>query len=254
MRLAMIFAVGPVRHMSVRAGARMRETTDKHGQRPCGALTSMFTWCMAWEEFPVGIDDVGEASDDGKCDAGIRYEGSWLDTAGDHQRDYPPVGLLAASAGSCCCTGVVRHGARFGEQLVYVAACLGEAFHVAPQGVGGECALRVLDFADPYPPAGGVGHQQVDLSGEAGDASSFRVRYLPPQPGNPLARIAAAASSSSRWVIFCRSFCMACAVPGGSAESGYGSCPSSRGGEEFLCRVDDPRHDPQLAAGHGKGP
>lgn len=38
MRLAMIFTADPVRHMSVRVGARMRETTDKHGQRPRCAL------------------------------------------------------------------------------------------------------------------------------------------------------------------------------------------------------------------------
>ena len=42
MRLAMIFTAGSVRHMSVRAGARMGETTDKHGQRPCEPA-SMFT-------------------------------------------------------------------------------------------------------------------------------------------------------------------------------------------------------------------
>ncbi len=36
MRLVVIFAPGPVRHMSVRAGSRIGETTDKHGRRPCG--------------------------------------------------------------------------------------------------------------------------------------------------------------------------------------------------------------------------
>src|ERR1039457_3366855 len=30
-----IIAVGPVRHMSVRAEALIAETTDRHGQRPC---------------------------------------------------------------------------------------------------------------------------------------------------------------------------------------------------------------------------
>ena len=44
MRLAMIFAAGPVRHMSVRAGARAGETTDNHGQRPCKLATSRFAW------------------------------------------------------------------------------------------------------------------------------------------------------------------------------------------------------------------
>jgi hypothetical protein len=34
MRLVVIFAAGAVRHMSVRVGPRMGETTDKHGQRP----------------------------------------------------------------------------------------------------------------------------------------------------------------------------------------------------------------------------
>ena len=43
MRLAMIFTTGSVRHMSVRAGAWMGETTDKHGQRPYERATSMFT-------------------------------------------------------------------------------------------------------------------------------------------------------------------------------------------------------------------
>src|ERR1039457_1012310 len=38
MPLVVIFAAGPVRHMSVRPGPRMGETTDKHGQRPCGPL------------------------------------------------------------------------------------------------------------------------------------------------------------------------------------------------------------------------
>jgi hypothetical protein len=33
--------------MSVRAGARTGETTDKHGQRPCEPATSTFTWAMA---------------------------------------------------------------------------------------------------------------------------------------------------------------------------------------------------------------
>jgi len=47
MRLAMIFTARPVRHMSVRAGARMRESADKHGQRPCEPATSTFTWAMA---------------------------------------------------------------------------------------------------------------------------------------------------------------------------------------------------------------
>ena len=47
MRLAMVFAACPVRHMSVRAGARMRENTDKHGQRPCEPTTSTFTWANA---------------------------------------------------------------------------------------------------------------------------------------------------------------------------------------------------------------
>src|ERR1039457_2272711 len=37
MLLVVIFVAGPVRHMSVRAGSRMGETTDKHGQRPCGS-------------------------------------------------------------------------------------------------------------------------------------------------------------------------------------------------------------------------
>ncbi len=37
MRLVVIFVAGPVRHMSVRAGSRMGETTDKHGQRPYGS-------------------------------------------------------------------------------------------------------------------------------------------------------------------------------------------------------------------------
>jgi hypothetical protein len=54
-------------------------------------LTSMFTLGMACEEFLVGIDDVGKASDDGKSDARIRYERRWLDTAGDHERNYAPV-------------------------------------------------------------------------------------------------------------------------------------------------------------------
>ena len=35
MRLAVIFATVPVRHMSVRAGAWAAETRDRHGQRPC---------------------------------------------------------------------------------------------------------------------------------------------------------------------------------------------------------------------------
>src|ERR1035441_3625828 len=37
MLLVVIFVAGPVRHMPVRAGSRMGETTDKHGQRPCRA-------------------------------------------------------------------------------------------------------------------------------------------------------------------------------------------------------------------------
>src|ERR1039457_5179676 len=37
MRLVVIFTAGPVRHMTVRAGPRTGETTDKHGQRPCGS-------------------------------------------------------------------------------------------------------------------------------------------------------------------------------------------------------------------------
>lgn len=44
MRLVVIFAAGPVRHMSVRAGARAGETTDSHGQRPCKLATSGFAW------------------------------------------------------------------------------------------------------------------------------------------------------------------------------------------------------------------
>jgi hypothetical protein len=47
MRFAVIFTAGPVRHMSVRAGALMRETMDKDGQRPCEPATSMFTWAIA---------------------------------------------------------------------------------------------------------------------------------------------------------------------------------------------------------------
>ena len=48
MRLAAIFTAGPVRHMSVRAGARTGETMDKNGQRPCEPATSTSTWAMAW--------------------------------------------------------------------------------------------------------------------------------------------------------------------------------------------------------------
>jgi len=33
---AVIFAAGPVRHMSVRAGVRAGEIADNHGQHPCG--------------------------------------------------------------------------------------------------------------------------------------------------------------------------------------------------------------------------
>ena len=50
MRLVVIFTAGPVRYMSVRAGARAGETTDNHGQRPCEPATSTFTQIMAWDE------------------------------------------------------------------------------------------------------------------------------------------------------------------------------------------------------------
>lgn len=38
MCFVVIFAAGPVRHMSVPAGPRAGETTGKHGQRPYGRL------------------------------------------------------------------------------------------------------------------------------------------------------------------------------------------------------------------------
>jgi hypothetical protein len=43
----MIFMKDPVRHMSVRAGARKREITDDHGQRPYKPATSTFTYASA---------------------------------------------------------------------------------------------------------------------------------------------------------------------------------------------------------------
>jgi hypothetical protein len=46
MRLVVIFAAGPVRHMSVRAGARAGETTDNHGQRPCEPANSRFSYVL----------------------------------------------------------------------------------------------------------------------------------------------------------------------------------------------------------------
>src|ERR1035441_349093 len=61
MRLAVIFAADPVRHMSVCAGPRMGETTDKRGQRPCKPATSTFTYASAEDEFIVCLDERPEA-------------------------------------------------------------------------------------------------------------------------------------------------------------------------------------------------
>jgi hypothetical protein len=49
-------------YVAVRAGALMRETTDKHGQRPCEPPNSMSTWAMAWM-----------SGQDGGVSAGRRY-------------------------------------------------------------------------------------------------------------------------------------------------------------------------------------
>jgi len=57
MRLVVIFAADPVRHMSVQAGPWMGETTDKHGQRPYKPATSTFTYALAKDEFIVCPDE-----------------------------------------------------------------------------------------------------------------------------------------------------------------------------------------------------
>jgi hypothetical protein len=61
MGLVVIFAAVPVRHMSVLAGPRMGETTDKHGQRPYKPATSTFTYASAEDEFIACLEEGLEA-------------------------------------------------------------------------------------------------------------------------------------------------------------------------------------------------
>ncbi len=119
---------------------------------------------MARDGFFVRINDVQEVGDNGECDAEIPHECGRFDTASDHLRNYPPAELLAhpqacAAAPGLAATRVLWRAARLCSRLPRR-----EALQVTPQGIGRECALRILDLANPDPLPGGVGHQQIDLS------------------------------------------------------------------------------------------
>jgi len=74
MRLVVIFVAVPVRHMSVLAGPRMGETTDKRGQRPHKPATSTFTYASAEDESSPALRKAWRA--DGLSGGGHRADGS----------------------------------------------------------------------------------------------------------------------------------------------------------------------------------
>jgi hypothetical protein len=91
MRFVVIFTAGPVRHMSVRAGALMRETTNKDGQRPCEPATSMFAWAVASMSGWPGRVSAGQHYVQHRMEA-LRRDGAvraWLQAPGDDAGESP---------------------------------------------------------------------------------------------------------------------------------------------------------------------
>lgn len=58
MCLLVIFAAGPVRHMSVPAGPRAGEITDNHGQRPQNVLTCPNTQVRRFPDGKAGTQAI----------------------------------------------------------------------------------------------------------------------------------------------------------------------------------------------------